>query len=64
MTRKTSIIVSILLIISAVLIEILLKDSKAELDIELVGFFQGAMFGGGLAMLLSSFLIRKRNKNV
>jgi len=60
MTRKTSIIVSIFLIISAVLIEIFLKDSKAELDRELVGFFQGAMFGGGLAMLLSSFFDKKK----
>lgn len=60
MTRKTSIIVSILLIISAVLIEILLKDSKTELDSELVGFFQGAMFGGGFVMLLSSFFEKKR----
>ncbi len=60
MTRKTSIIVSILLIISAVLIEIFLKDSKAGLDKELVGFFQGALFGGGLALLLRSFFGKKK----
>jgi hypothetical protein len=60
MTRKTSIIVSIFLIITAVLIEIFLKGSKVELDTELVGFFQGAMFGGGFVMLLSSFFNKKK----
>lgn len=60
MTRKTSIIVSIILIISAILIEIFLKNSNNQLDTELVGFFQGALFGGGFALLLSSFLDKKK----
>lgn len=60
MTRKTTIIVSVLLIISAFLIEILLKDSKPKPDRDLVGFFEGALFGGGFAMLLSSFIEKKK----
>jgi len=60
MNRKITIIVSVIFIISAVLIEILLKNSKTELDRDLVGFFQGALFGGGFVMLLSSFFEKKK----
>ena len=60
MTKKSTIIVSVILIISAVLIEIFLKDSKPKLDRELVGFFQGAFLGCGLLMLSSSFFGKKK----
>ena len=50
MTKRTTIIVSTLLIISAVLIEILLKDSKTKLDVELVEFFAGILFGAGIVL--------------
>ena len=60
MKKKTTIIVSILLIISAIVIEILLKDSATNLDTELVGFFAGILFGAGLVLPLQLFLGKKK----
>lgn len=60
MTKKTTIFVSVLCIIAAVLIEIFLKNSNAVFDKELVSFFQGALFAGGILMLLRSFIEKKK----
>ena len=60
MKKKTTIIVSILLIISAILIEILLKDSATNIDTELVGFFAGILFGAGLVLPIQLFLGKKK----
>lgn len=61
MTKKTTIIISLLLIISAIIIEILLKDSKNNLDIELVEFFAGILFGTGIGLPIHLFF-RKNKK--
>jgi len=55
MSKKTTIIISLLLIISAIIIEILLKDSKTNLDIELVEFFAGILFGTGVGLPIQLF---------
>ncbi len=55
MSKKTTIIISLLLIISAIIIEILLKDSKTNLDIELVEFFAGILFGTGIGLPIQLF---------
>ena len=60
MTKKTTIFVSLLLIISAILIEILLKNSNTGLDKELVRFFEGILFGGGFALLMRSIFEKKK----
>jgi hypothetical protein len=59
MTKRLTIITSILLIVSAIIIEILLKDSKTNLDIELVEFFAGILFGAGIVLLIQSFFVKK-----
>ncbi len=55
MSKKTTIIISLLLVISAIIIEILLKDSKTNLDIELVEFFAGILFGTGIGLPIQLF---------
>lgn len=59
MSKKNTIIVSILLIISAVIIEVLLKDSKTKLDEDLVGFFAGILFGTGIGLPIQLFWGKK-----
>lgn len=55
MSKKTTIIISLLLVISAIIIEILLKGSKTNLDIELVEFFAGILFGTGVGLPIQLF---------
>jgi hypothetical protein len=62
MTKKSTIIVSILLIISSVIIEILLKDSNTKMDVELVGFFAGILLGAGISLPLQLFFGKKNKK--
>ena len=60
MTKRNTIIISVLLILAAVVINILLKDSNTNLDKEWIGFFTGLLFGTGIMLPLSIFL--KKNK--
>ena len=60
MTKKITIIVSILLIISSVTIEILINYSKAQIN-ESFGFFAGFFFVVGVILLLK--LARKKKDN-
>ncbi len=60
MTKKTTIIISILLIIAGIVIEILLKDSQTKMDTELVEFFAGILLGAGIALPLN-LLTKKKN---
>lgn len=55
MDKRISIFVSILLIISGVIIQILLKDSNTEIDQELIGFLSGLCFGAGTTLILITF---------
>ncbi len=61
MTKRTTIIISVLLIISAVIIEILLRDSTTKMDTELVGFFAGILFGSGIVLPLNLFMGKKKD---
>ena len=60
MTKRNIIFISILLILAAVVIKILLKDSNTNLDKEWIGFFSGLLFGAGIVLPLS--LILKKNR--
>ena len=51
MTKKITIIVSILLIVSSVAIEILINFSKAQIN-ESIGFFAGFFFVIGVILLV------------
>jgi hypothetical protein len=58
MTKKNTIIVSILLIISAAVIEFLMNYSKTQIN-EHFGFFAGFLSGAGLSMLIKLFFGKK-----
>jgi len=49
--------------VSAILIQFLMKQSNAKPESELFGFFSGLVFGAGLIIFLQSILKSKiRNK--
>ena len=58
-TKLNVIFISVLLIISAIIIEILLDDTTTKLDAELVQFFVGFIFIAGFAFPLK-FLFEKK----
>ena len=60
MTKGKTILISVLLIVSAVIIKILVTDSNTKLDKELIDFFSGILFGVGIALLFP--LIFKKRK--
>jgi hypothetical protein len=60
MTKKGTIIVSILLIISAVVIEILLNYSTIQID-EHFGFFAGFLFAAGVILPVKLFFGKKQS---
>lgn len=59
MTKKTTIIVSILLIIYAAVIEILINYSKTQIN-EHFGFIAGFLSGGGVSLLIKLFFGKKK----
>jgi len=60
MTKKTTIIISILLITAAVLMKIFIKDSSSKFDNELISFFRGLIFGAGITLPLHLLNDRKK----
>jgi len=60
MSKRNTILVSILLIIAAILIEILLSGSNIKIDKEIASFFAGFSFGIGLIILISVFIKKKK----
>jgi hypothetical protein len=58
MTKTKTIIISILLITSAIIIKIL---SDSQPNNELIGFFAGVVFGAGVVILIQT-IIKKTNK--
>jgi len=60
MTKRNTILVSILLILAAILIEILLSDSNVKIDKEIASFFAGLTFGIGLSILISVFIKKEK----
>jgi len=61
MTKKSTIIVSTLLIISAVVIEILINYSKTQIN-EHYGFFAGFLSGTGVSLLIKLFFGKKKKE--
>ncbi|OFX26236.1 MAG: hypothetical protein A2041_11710 [Bacteroidetes bacterium GWA2_31_9b] len=59
MTNRNAIIASILLIISSILIKVLIKDTNTSLNLQLVGFFSGVLFGVGIAFLIQILFKKK-----
>lgn len=57
MTKNKTIIISILLIVSAIIIEVL-NDSQP--NNELIGFFAGIVFGAGMVLFIQT-IIKKSN---
>ncbi|MGE0078855.1 MAG: hypothetical protein AB7S48_13430 [Bacteroidales bacterium] len=62
MSKKHTIVISVLLIIAAVVIQVLMDDSNTKLDKELIGFFSGILFGVGIGMPIHLFLNRKKKQ--
>lgn len=60
MTKTKTIIISILLMASAIIIKVL-NDSQP--NNELIGFFSGLAFGTGIGILISQFS-RKKTSNI
>jgi len=54
MSKRNSIFVSILLIAAGIVIHFLSDRTDGTLDLELIGFFSGFLFGIGFAFLLLS----------
>jgi len=61
MTKKSTIIVSVFLIISAVVIEILINWSKTQIN-EHFSFFAGALSVSGVAPLIKLFFGKKKKE--
>ena len=62
MTKVKIIFASVLLISSAIIIEILMNDSNTKLDKGLIGFFSGILFGTGIG-LIYPLIFKKRKVN-
>jgi hypothetical protein len=60
MTKTKTIIISILLIASAILIKVL---SRSLANSELVGFLAGIVCGAGLVILVDAFFKKKADNN-
>lgn len=58
MNKIQTFIVSILLILAAIVIHLLLDDS-VRLDEELIGFFTGFCFAGGIFLFTRTFFKKK-----
>jgi len=59
MNKKSTIIVSTLLLISAVIVEILINYPKTQID-EHFSFFAGFLFAAGVSMLIKLFFGKKK----
>lgn len=59
MTKTKTVIISILLMTSAIIIKIL---SKSQLDNEWIGFFSGIVLGAGVAIFLQTIIKKKVEK--
>ncbi|WP_439185449.1 hypothetical protein [Carboxylicivirga taeanensis] len=62
MTNKQILFISILLISASVIIEILVATPSIALDIDLIEFFAGLLFGIGIVLPVKLLLDKKRRK--
>jgi len=60
MTKTKAIIISILLMASAIIIKML---NNSQFDKELIGFFSGIVFGAGLVIFLQTIIKKKTGRN-
>jgi len=60
MTKTRTIIISILLMTSAIIIKML---SNSQFDNELIGFFSGVVFGTGIVIFLQTIIKKKTDQN-
>ncbi|MCG6185781.1 MULTISPECIES: hypothetical protein [Maribellus] len=61
MNKITTIAVSVLLILSAIVIHFLLENSTINWDEEIVGFFAGICFGVGIMLPLRVIFKKKES---
>jgi len=59
MNKTNTILISILLVLAAIVIQILTKNSVSEMEIELSGFLSGFCFAGGIFLFFSTFFKKK-----
>jgi uncharacterized membrane protein YccC len=59
MTKRNAIIAAVLLLVSAVIIQLLIVEPKMKLDKELINFFSGFLGGIGAVFLVQSFVKKK-----
>ncbi|SHF69031.1 hypothetical protein SAMN05444274_107199 [Mariniphaga anaerophila] len=60
MGKKTTLFISVLLILAGIIIYVLLKDSNTKMDEELIGFFSGICFGAGVILPVRLFFDKKK----
>jgi hypothetical protein len=60
--KKTIISVSVLLIAAAIIMNVLIKDSNTSLDIELLEFFTGILFGAGITLPIQLLFSKKKKQ--
>jgi hypothetical protein len=60
MTKRRVIFISILLLLSAVIIQILLEDNRPKPYSEIIDFFSGLTLGIGLAILVGALWKKKQ----
>jgi hypothetical protein len=63
MNKRIVILVSVLLISASILMNVLLEDSNTRLDIELLEFFTGILFGVGITLPIHIILSRKKKQS-
>ena len=61
MSKGTIIFISVLLISASIIIHVVLKDSNAGLDEELIGFIGGLCFGMGIVLPFTLFIKKKKS---
>jgi len=62
MTKGKIIFASVLLISSAIIIEILINDSNTKMDKGLIGFFSGILVGTAIGLLYPLIFRRKKSE--
>ncbi len=62
MTNKQTLFISLLLLTASVIIEILVATPGITLDLELIKFFAGLLFGIGIVLPVKLLLDKKRRK--
>ena len=62
MSRTKTILLAILLFLSAAAMHFLVSDTNTRLNNKLIGFFSGFIFGIGIVVLILAFIKKKENQ--